>query len=126
MDGEGRSAHFSVSSCPQLDSRLVHGGWVRSSLLVPAFVASVAVLAIADGDSGVWTWLDLRQELAVSTARLDALERETNRLRSQIEALEGDAFALEQAIREELELARPGEVVVRFEERPAAGIPRMD
>jgi cell division protein FtsB len=93
---------------------------------VPAIVLSVVVLAIADGDSGVSTWMKLRHELAVSAGRLEALERETDGLRSQIEALERDPFALEQAIREELELAQPGEIVVRFERRTGAPGPWMD
>jgi cell division protein FtsB len=39
---------------------------------------------------------------------------ETHALRAEIEALESQPFALERAIREDLELARPGETVVRF------------
>ena len=99
---------------------------MRSSLLATAFIAAVVALAIADGDSGVSTWLRLRQEISISGGRIEALQRETTRLQSEIEALEQDPFALEQAIREELELARPGEVVVRFERLTGTGRPLFD
>ena len=59
-------------------------------------------------------WLRLRSDLADSSERVAALKRSAEALQIQIEALESQPFALEKAIREDLELARPGEVVVRF------------
>ncbi len=67
-----------------------------------------------DHDSGVGAWLQLRKDLNASHDRIDALAQEIAMLRSEIALLETDEFKLEQAIREELELARPGEIVVRF------------
>jgi cell division protein FtsB len=42
------------------------------------------------------------------------LKERVETLEFEINALETDPFALERAIREDLELARPGEIVVRF------------
>ena len=56
----------------------------------------------------------MHDELEVSRNRIAALNTRVETLTSEINALERDPFALERAIREELELARPGEIVVRF------------
>jgi cell division protein FtsB len=77
-------------------------------------IVSGLVLAIFDQKSGLPTWWRLRGELADGEARLARLSEETSGLRDEIRALEEDPFAIERAIREELELARPGEVVIRF------------
>ena len=73
-----------------------------------------ATLAVVDRDSGVPTWLRLRAELDASHARVRQLESETASLRAQIADLETRPWAVERAIREDLDLAMPGEVVVRF------------
>jgi cell division protein FtsB len=87
---------------------------------VPVWTAAIAVLvaamgiALLDAEAGIETWLDLREEAQISRGRIQALEQEVERLANEIEALDSDALALERAIREDLELARPGEWVVRF------------
>jgi cell division protein FtsB len=80
-------------------------------------LAAVAFLASVDGQSGIPMWLRLRDDVAEAATRLDALARETQDLEDQIDALENEPFALERAIREDLELARPGEILVRFDRR---------
>lgn len=98
---------------------------MRAILLVPLVLAGVLGLAAADRESGVLKWLELREGLAVAQARIADLRRETAALQRQIEDLTGDPLALERAIREDLGLARPGEVVIRFERRgKGAGGPR--
>jgi cell division protein FtsB len=88
--------------------------------MVPAWTAALAVfvaatgIAVLDTESGIRTWLDLREEARLSSARIETLEHEVERLTREIDALESDELALERAIREDLELARPGEWVVRF------------
>ena len=81
---------------------------------MPLVLAGFGFLAVADGDSGLRMWARLREDVALGRERVDALVQETEALRGQIEALEKTTFALEKAIREDLELARPGEVIVRF------------
>jgi cell division protein FtsB len=56
----------------------------------------------------------MRGELEVSRERIGSLKERVETLEFEINALETDPFALERAIREDLELARPGEIVVRF------------
>jgi len=70
-------------------------------------------LALADGDSGLRTWWGLRAELRVAEARVEELREEVSGLERAGAVLEADPFALERAIRERLEYARPGETVVR-------------
>ena len=87
---------------------------MKPTLLMLVLLLGVAVIALADRSSGVPMWLRLRDALVLRTERVAALTRTTEALQAQIEALESQPFALEKAIREDLELARPGEVVVRF------------
>ena len=87
---------------------------MRAQRIVPAVLAVGLLVTLTDQTSGLSTWLRLSAELGDSRARIVALEAETAELRAEISALSGNEFALERAIREDLELARPGEVVVRF------------
>jgi len=102
---------------------VVHkGGWVRAlraHWLVPVILLIGVGLSLADGESGLLAWYDLRQELEESRDRIAALSQRVDSLNHEISALERDPFALERAIREELELARPGEVVIRFSPQSA-------
>ena len=68
-------------------------------------------------------WFELRAERRKSENRISQLRFEVKNLQTKVEALEHDPLAMERAIREVLELARPGETVIRFVERdngPAA------
>lgn len=75
-------------------------------------------LAVLDREMGIGPWWRLRTELVEARERVASLERENSELESQIVALEDDPFEIERAIREDLELALPGELVVRFEQDP--------
>jgi cell division protein FtsB len=83
-------------------------------------IALLAISALLDGESGVGIWLELRDDLSGSAARVSRLEQENDSLRSEIAALDGDPDAIERAIREELDLVKPGEIVVHFVEPPEA------
>jgi cell division protein FtsB len=87
---------------------------VKPTLLMLVLLLGVAAIALADRSSGVPMWLRLREALILRSERVTVLTRSTEALEAQIEALESQPFALEKAIREDLELAQPGEVVVRF------------
>ena len=88
---------------------------MKTTLPALLLLLGVAVIALADASSGVPMWLRLRADLGGSLELVAALNRSTEALQVQIDALESQPFALERAIREDLELARPGEVVVRFD-----------
>jgi cell division protein FtsB len=87
---------------------------VRGLLLIPALIALVAVYAAVDPDSGIGTWRRMRADLLSAEVLIDGLRNEIAALEQGNEALESDAFAIETAIREDLELARPGERVLRL------------
>ncbi len=97
---------------------VVHkGGWVRaltSYWVVPAVLGVGLALAFSDGETGYLAWSEIRGNLAESQTRIELLMRRVDVLQTEIQSLEEDPFALERAIREELKLARPGEIVVRF------------
>lgn len=67
-----------------------------------------------DSEAGLRTWLRLKGDLREAEARIETLRDEIATLEEETEALRGDPFALESAIREDLHLARPGETVVRL------------
>ncbi len=87
---------------------------MRGLLVIPALVAAVFVYAAFDADSGIRTWLHLRADLSASRTRIEEIRREIRVLQRDAAELESDPFAIESAIREDLKLARPGELVVRF------------
>ena len=87
-------------------------------------IVAIAVSAMLDQDTGLQIWLELRRDLAVSNVRVEQLVRENEALRGEIETLESEPAAIDRAIREELDLVLPGEVVVRFE--PSATTLRKD
>ena len=79
-----------------------------------AAVAAVLVAAALDEDAGLARWMHLRGELADARERIADLRDEVEGLEHEAELLEGDRFALERAIREELELVRPGQQLIRL------------
>jgi cell division protein FtsB len=78
-----------------------------------AIVASAVGVAVADSKAGVRTWLQVRRDLEVAKARVVELERRIETREGEVASLRSDKLALERAIREDLGLARPGEIVVR-------------
>jgi cell division protein FtsB len=93
---------------------------VRALGLGTFVIVVLAISALLDRESGIRIWLELREDLSGSAVRVEQLARENDALRREIELLETDPAALERAIREELDLARPGEIVVRFEKAASA------
>jgi len=76
-------------------------------------VAGAAAWAWFDAEDGIDTWRRLHHEVEDAEQRGRALGERNEALRAEIEALAGDRFVQERAVREELRWARPGEVVVR-------------
>jgi cell division protein FtsB len=77
-------------------------------------------VAVADTNSGVRTWLQVRRDLAVARARVAELEKRTLAREGEADALRRDPLALERAIREDLGLAKPGEIIVRGVDGPGS------
>ena len=93
-------------------------GWAVGGVAALAFA-----LALLDGDSGLRTWWALRADLADARARIAALRERVADLEREAHVLEDDPFALERAIRERLEYARPGETVIRLRARDDVAAP---
>ncbi len=74
----------------------------------------VAASALLDQETGVATWLVLRDSLNASDARVAELEQSNAALRRDIEMLETESSGHDRAIREELDLVLPGESIVYF------------
>ena len=79
-----------------------------------AAVAAALGVAALDEDAGLARWLHLRGELADARGRIADLRTEIGVLEREAGLLEGNPFALERAIREELELVRPGQQLIRL------------
>jgi cell division protein FtsB len=93
---------------------------VKALGLGSILILTLTFSALLDPETGVGIWQELREDLAEANARVDQLVRENDALRGEIEMTRVDPAAVDRAIREELDLALPGEVVVRFL-APAAG-----
>ena len=87
---------------------------MRSWWPIPALVGAALLFALADGESGLRTWWQLRSDLGGANARIEALRSDVVSHRETSASLEQDTFAIERAIRERLEYAKPGETVVRL------------
>ncbi len=90
------------------------GGSVRRFLWIPALLGAVLLYVAFDDAAGLRSWLRLDAELRAKQTGIAELRDEVVSLRRQREALADDPAAIERAIREDLEWARPGEVVVRL------------
>ena len=87
---------------------------MRQELWIGAAIVAIAVsVALADESTGVRTWWQLRRDVRVAEARVAELEARIESREAEAAALRSDPIALEHAIRADLGLARPGEIVVR-------------
>ncbi len=87
--------------------------WKKFWIIPVAFSCAFGI-ALVDRGAGLRTYWQLRTEVRDAQMRIAALEQENEALRREAKLLETDSFTIEQAIREDLGLARPGEVVVKL------------
>ncbi len=87
---------------------------MKPLLIIPALFVAALIYISADRGAGLSTWMRDRDALANSEEQIARLEAEIVRLKAEIGLLERDPFAIERAIREDLEWARAGETVVRL------------
>ena len=89
----------------------------RLRIVLVLLVLALIGLA-ADRGAGISTWMRQRADLEDSDEQIAKLEAENARLEREIESLQRDPFAIERAIREDLEYARIGETVIRLQDEP--------
>jgi cell division protein FtsB len=87
---------------------------VKRLFWIGGLVLLALVYPLLDGRAGLRAWLGLQDDLDQGRVRVEALRSEIARLRDESRELLESPFAIERAIREDLELARTGEVVVRI------------
>ncbi len=85
---------------------------VRRFLLVPGILLLFAAYVLLNRAGSIRTWLELRSDLDEGEARIQLLENQNEAMRFEVQDLEDNDFAVERVLREELELAKPGEVLV--------------
>lgn len=105
------------------------GGRTRRVVLTVVAMLSLSLtLGALFGKRGFMDLLRYKRERTRLVAEIDALRRDIVVLEAQVAALESDPLAVERLAREELSLARPGEVVVFLEPpripRAATGVAR--
>ena len=92
---------------------------------IPILVVAAAACTLADERAGLPARRRLDADLGLVRERIAVLQDDIETLRREADGLDADPFAIEQAIREELGLAQPGEAVVRLAAgRTAAAAPR--
>ena len=77
-------------------------------------MGAAALFALVDAESGLRNWWQLRGDLEAAQQRIAALRADVDGHRAASASLEADEFAIERAIRERLEYAKPGETLVRL------------
>jgi cell division protein FtsB len=93
---------------------------MRGVLTISALVAAALVFAWVDGDAGLRAWWGLRGEVAEANERIELLRGDVAARQRDAADLEDDEFAIERAIRERLEYARPGETIVKLRDPSGA------
>jgi cell division protein FtsB len=81
--------------------------------LALGIVLAAALWAVVDPNAGIQSWWALRAQLGLAEGRAAALRTELAALESEADRLQHDPLAVESAIRSDLGLARPGEIIVR-------------
>ena len=99
---------------------------MRTLGLGTAAIAILGASALLDPDSGFGIWTELREDLFRSQTRVAQLVRQNDAMRREIEMMEAEPAAIERAIREELDLALPGEIIVRFRTYRERVDPKLD
>jgi cell division protein FtsB len=85
---------------------------VRRFLLVPGILLLFAAYVLLNRAGSIRTWHELRSDLEEGEARIQVLEKQNEAMRFEVQDLDDNDFAVERVLREELELAKPGEVLV--------------
>ena len=94
--------------------------WRKALLALWLLVVGVCTWEFVGGPSGVVARRDLQAQAGEIKARNERLAREAQALDEQVRLLATDDFIAEKTIREQMNLARPGEITYLFNETEQA------
>ena len=92
--------------------------WRPAGSVVALGLALLLGWHVFNGKHGLSVWYQKRAEDRQLQREIKDLEQENGRLRQQIERLKSDPKAIEQAARERLHYAKPGEVIYALPAQP--------
>jgi cell division protein FtsB len=88
------------------------------------WLGSILVLAgiylFIGGNRGLWNFYKLHQEKVQLQKEVGRLETEISRGQAEYQAYQKDPQVIEKQAREELNLAKPGEIIYRFSSGPSS------
>ena len=100
----------------RLDSVKFRRACMGALIIACAFLVMHAIF----GDNGLLALRRQKQEYKRLQRQVQELQRENRRLELQNNRLESDPKAIESVAREQLRLARPGEIIYTLPEEPAS------
>jgi cell division protein FtsB len=86
--------------------------WRPVATVLALGFALLITAGVVNGDHGLRVWLAKRAEDRQLQMQIQQLQQENTRLRNHVERLNSDPNAIEQAARNNLHYAKPGEVIV--------------
>ncbi len=89
----------------------------RTAMLVLALIAIALTVHEVFGEHGYLALRRRRQELQTLQEQVRQLKEENQKLEQQIKALKSDPKAIEKLAREQMKLARPGEIIYVLPEK---------
>jgi cell division protein FtsB len=93
----------------------------RAALLGLALLSIVLVIHELFGENGYLALRRKREELRVLEEQVQKLQQENQKLEQQIKALKSDPAAIEKLAREQMRMARPGEIIYLLPEKDPKG-----
>jgi cell division protein FtsB len=92
--------------------------WRPAGTVVAVTLALLLTWHVFNTKNGLSVWHQKRAEDRQLQQEIKDLEQENTRLRGQVERLKSDPGAIEQAARERLHYAKPGEVIYALPAQP--------
>lgn len=89
----------------------------RAALLTLVLIAFALTVHEVFGDRGYFALRRRRQELQSLQQQVDKLQQENQQLEQEIKALKSDPKAIEKLAREQMKLAKPGEIIYVLPEK---------
>ena len=93
----------------------------RSAVLVLVLVAIALFVHEIFGEHGLLALRRQKKELETLQQQIQQLQQENQELEKQVKALKSDPKAIEKLAREQMRLARPGEIIYTLPEKKDQG-----